>query len=192
MAVPPPSPAKIAMRARLRAARRDHVRSFTAEQRDEAARAAAERVMGHVPPGATVALHHPWRDELDPQPLGRLLAAAGHPLALPCIAADGLRFRAWRAGDRLVAGPHGVPQPGEEQPERVPTVVVVPLVGFDRVGGRLGQGAGCYDRALARLPDARRIGYGWSVQEAATMPSDPWDVPLHAVATEGEWIACPS
>jgi 5-formyltetrahydrofolate cyclo-ligase len=53
---------------------------------------------------------------------------------------------------------------------------------------RLGQGAGFYDRAFARLPAARRIGLAWSAQEADALPADPWDVPLHAVATEKEWI----
>ena len=46
-----------------------------------------------------------------------------------------------------------------------------------------------YDRAFAALPGARRIGYAWSVQEVQLVPLDPWDVPLHAVATEREWIA---
>ena len=53
---------------------------------------------------------------------------------------------------------------------------------------RLGQGAGFYDRAFARLPAALRIGLAWSVQEVDILPADPWDAPLHAVVTEKEWI----
>ena len=70
----------------------------------------------------------------------------------------------------------------------IPDIILVPLIGFDRGLHRLGQGAGYYDRASATLPDARRIGLAWSVQEWPALPQDDWDVPLHAVATERDWI----
>lgn len=199
MAVPPPLPAppdatKQVVRAALRGARRAHVAALRAQGAlNRALEAAARRVIAHVPAGATVALYHALRDEIDPAPLAAMLAARGHELALPHVAADGgtMRFLAWRPGAALARGALGLSQPHAEGAEIAPAVIVTPLVGFDRHGGRIGQGAGYYDRAFAALPGAIRIGFAWSTQELATVPLDPWDVPLHAVATEREWIAIP-
>ncbi|MDB5738517.1 MAG: 5-formyltetrahydrofolate cyclo-ligase, partial [Sphingomonas bacterium] len=57
-------------------------------------------------------------------------------------------------------------------------------------GNRLGQGGGYYDRWFEGHPDAMRVGIAWSVQELPAVPRDVWDMPLHAVATEKEWM-CP-
>lgn len=65
-------------------------------------------------------------------------------------------------------------------------VVVVPGMAFDRHGGRLGRGAGVYDRFLSRLPRRTlRIGMIPSALLAERLPTEPHDVPMHAVATEG-------
>ena len=195
MAVPPPltlADAKPALRAELRAVRAAHVARLREDGSLNAALDhAAEMVFAHVPDGAAVALYHAFGDELDPAPLARLLAARGHILALPHVGADRttLRFLAWHPEASLVTGAFGLRQPDDTGEEVAPTLVLTPLVGFDRAGGRIGQGAGFYDRAFAALPGAIRIGFAWSVQEVGAVPLDPWDVPLHAVATEREWIA---
>ena len=195
MAVPPLSPnaAKQTLRRRLRADRAAHVAGLrtTASVRG-AEVAAAERLLDHIPAGTAVALYSAFGDELDPAPLGLLLHARGHILALPHVEPDRttMRFIAWAPGQSLVPGAFGLNQPDSASAEIAPGLIVTPLVGFDRAGGRIGQGAGFYDRAFAALPGARRIGLAWCVQEVASIPLDPWDVPLHAVATEREWIAC--
>jgi 5-formyltetrahydrofolate cyclo-ligase len=102
-----------------------------------------------------------------------------------------MRFLAWQPGEPLFAGPSGLLQPAAEAEPLIPDTVLVPLVGFDRQLHRLGQGAGYYDRVFKALSDARRIGLAWSVQECADLPQDPWDVPLHAVATERGWLGAP-
>jgi len=195
MAVPPPPSlsGKQALRRELRATRTAHVAMLRASGALRGATAAAaERLLDHIPSGASVALYSAFGDEIDPLPLALLLDARGQSLALPHVAADRttMRFVAWKPGDSLAAGAFGLSQPDAGAHESVPTVIVTPLVGFDRMGARLGQGAGFYDRAFAALPGARRIGLAWSVQESPAIPSDPWDVPLHGVATELEWIAC--
>ena len=191
MAVPPPSPDKPAVRRALKQARRTYVtRLAEAGQIAEMIEAAALRAAGHIRPGAIVALYSSFGQELDPAPLGVLLSAQGYRLALPHVAADRttMRFIAWDHGAPLIAGAYGLSQPAEEGGEIAPTIIITPLVGFDRKGGRIGQGAGYYDRAFAALPGAVRIGYAWSVQELPAIPRDPWDVPLHAICTEREWI----
>jgi 5-formyltetrahydrofolate cyclo-ligase len=140
--------------------------------------------------GAVVASYRPVPGEADPAPLGEIATAAGCGLALPHLPdrAGPMRFLRWAAGEPIEAGPFGIEQPRGDAPEAEPDVILTPLVAFDRRGARLGQGGGHYDRAFARWPAAWRVGVAWSVQEVDRIHIDSWDVPLHAVATEKEWI----
>lgn len=145
---------------------------------------------GRLRPGLVVASYRPIGSEADPEPLARAAADAGCTLALPHVLdrATPLRFLSWTVDMTLIAGPFGLEQPHAESLALDPDIILTPLVAFDRSGGRLGQGAGHYDRAFAAYPDAWRIGVAWSVQETVYIPVDPWDVPLHAITTEKEWI----
>jgi 5-formyltetrahydrofolate cyclo-ligase len=173
---------KRALRARLRALR------DAAERRPIAA---AAPFLARLCPGLTVAGYSPVGGEADPALLVRAARGAGCVLALPYTVdrATPLRFLAWD-GSALHAGPFGLAQPTAEAADVAPDIILTPLVGFDRRGNRLGQGAGHYDRAFVAYPQAWRVGVAWSVQEVDALPVDPWDVPLHAVLTEKEWIAC--
>jgi len=75
--------------------------------------------------------------------------------------------------------------------------IVVPLLGFDRRGVRLGMGAGYYDRALRRRLDPARawrrprlVGVAYACQELPSIAAAPWDVPLDYVVTEKEIVRC--
>ena len=191
MAVPPPSPdpAKIALRADLRARRTAYVAALGPADAQAAAEAAAQILLPHVPAGATVSLYLAMHDEIDPAPLAAALHARGHDLALPTlIDRTTMRFLAWRPGDPLESGPMKLRQPLLSAPERAPDLIVTPLTGFDRLGGRIGYGAGHYDRAFQLYPGAHRIGLAWAVQEVEAVPHDPWDVRLHAIVTEREFV----
>jgi 5-formyltetrahydrofolate cyclo-ligase len=179
-------------KSELRQALRERRRCFVARAADRAAleRALADRLLARLGTAASVAAYLAVGGEIDPLPALEAAHRRGLDTALPHLAdrhAD-MRFLRWSPGDPLVAGPYGLLQPVANAPEIVPALVFAPLVGFDRAMRRLGQGAAFYDRAFARLPRARRIGLAWSVQEVPTLPADEWDVPLHAVATELEWI----
>jgi 5-formyltetrahydrofolate cyclo-ligase len=141
-------------------------------------------------PGMVVASYIPVRGEADPAPLAQAAAEVGCTIALPHVVdrATPLRFLAWQTEQALVAGPFGLRQPVDHADELAPDLILTPLVAFDRALGRLGQGAGYYDRAFVRFPDARRIGVALSIQEVPHVPTDPWDVPLHVIITENEWI----
>ncbi|MES2713920.1 MAG: 5-formyltetrahydrofolate cyclo-ligase, partial [Pseudomonadota bacterium] len=71
-----------------------------------------------------------------------------------------------------------------------PDAVLVPLLAFDRAGGRLGYGGGYYDRTLAGLPGAIAIGCAFASQEVPEVPTGPHDWRLPMVATEAGLIRC--
>lgn len=161
-----------------------------------AATAAAARAFDAVQAfGGPVGLYRAIGDELDPAPLAETLAAAGTPLALPRVERRGAApvFRAWAPGETLEPDLAGVPAPLTGAPERPPRVLVVPLLAFDRAGGRIGYGGGYYDRALeeARARGAAlALGYAYAAQEIDAAPMEPHDEPLDAVATERDFILC--
>ncbi|MFL0587519.1 5-formyltetrahydrofolate cyclo-ligase [Sphingomonas sp. ABOLG] len=141
-------------------------------------------------PGMIVASYVPVGSEADPTALVSAARAAGCRIALPHVIdrETPLRFLEWQHDAPLATGPFRLRQPDADAPERVPDLILTPLVAFDRTLARLGQGAGHYDRAFAAYPNAHRIGVAFSVQEVERLPVDPWDVPLHAIITEQEWI----
>ncbi|WP_343055154.1 5-formyltetrahydrofolate cyclo-ligase [Sphingomonas aerophila] len=150
---------------------------------------AAQAFIDRLRPGLTVASYHPVGGEADPQLLNAATQAAGCRLALPYVIdrATPMIFLAWDGGT-LLPGPFGLQQLSPDAPGVTPDIILTPLVGFDRAGNRLGQGAGHYDRAFAEYPQAWRVGVAFSIQEVAQLPCDPWDVPLNAIATDTEWI----
>lgn len=139
-------------------------------------------------PGAVVASYLPIAGEIDPAPLIEAALAAGCRLALPYVVDRPTPIRFLAGDGPLTAGPFGLTQPAADAEPLEPGVILTPLVAFDRSGNRLGWGAGHYDRAFAEHPHAWRIGVAWSVQEIDALTPDPWDVPLHAIVTEKEWI----
>lgn len=150
----------------------------------------ADRVKPHLAGAQTVAAYVSDGEEVDPLPILFQALDRGLAIALPRVTSrdQPMTFHHWIPGDELVGGPLGLRQPRPDAPIATPDLILAPLVGFDRTLNRLGQGAGFYDRAFAELPNARRIGLAWSVQETEALPADAWDVPLHAIATEREWI----
>jgi 5-formyltetrahydrofolate cyclo-ligase len=145
-----------------------------------------------VPPGAVVSGYWPAGAELDVKPLLARLHARGHPLVLPVVIERDapLIFRAWRPGDPVVKG-NGASVPRDDAAVREPDLLLVPMVGFDRRGTRLGQGAGYYDRTLLKLRAARAItaiGVAYAAQELPDIPTGPYDQPLDAVLTEAGLI----
>lgn len=138
----------------------------------------------------TVALYVPMDDEAPALRLAGALTAAGKRIALPCALdrLGSMEFRRWMPDDQLFPGPFGTSHPEPGGGAVAPDAIIAPLLGFDRAMNRLGQGGGYYDRAFARFPDALRVGLAWSVQEHDEVPADVWDLPLHAVLTEIEFI----
>jgi len=178
-------------------------RKSRARQKALAARAAAHAVDPAA--GKKLAQHFPdelWpkvhqvvagyaaiRDEIDPIALLETFALEQARLALPCVIETGqpLVFRRWALDDRLSRGAFKVPEPDPGQGEVTPSLVLVPLVGFDKTCRRLGYGAGFYDRTLASLKaqgSVRTVGLAYEAQRLPRIPTDAYDEPLDWIVTE--------
>jgi len=184
-----PSPDKIALRARLRAVRR----RCMVEVPDAAKQAAALLPMDRLPPFATFSGYHPMGSEFDPGPLMKRLAEGGATPALPVAAScdEPLEFREWDPREGLTPDAFGIPAPPLWAAAVVPDLVLTPVLGFDRRGSRLGQGAGHYDRTIAALRARKTVfvlGLAYSAQEVDELPAEAHDERLDAILTETGYI----
>jgi len=180
-------------KSKLRAALRRKRRAL-ADASPDAARRAAERLpLARLPAFACFSAYHALGGELDPSPLVRRLALTGAFFALPVAeAADApLVFRAWDSRDVPAPDLFGVPAPPPSAPVLHPDLIVCPLLAFDRMGGRLGQGGGHYDRTIAGLRAVKPVfvlGLAYAGQEVAALPMEPHDQRLDAILTENGYI----
>ena len=141
--------------------------------------------------GVPLAGYMPIRTEIDPRPAMAEASAHG-PVGVPVIEAEGkpLHFSRWEPDGPMKDGPFGAQIPAVDDFFE-PEILIVPLVAFDRAGGRLGYGGGFYDRTLELLRAKRAtlaIGFAYAAQEADTLPSEATDQPLNMVVTEAEVI----
>jgi 5-formyltetrahydrofolate cyclo-ligase len=128
----------------------------------------------------------PIRREVDCLPLLARIVEAGGRAALGAIVApkQPLEFRPWTPDARMETGPWDIPHPADG-PVVTPTVLLVPLVGFDAAGHRLGYGGGFYDRTLAALsPRPLAIGLGFEFARLESIRPRPHDQFMDLIATE--------
>ena len=139
---------------------------------------------------ACVAFCWPYRGEYDARNLVRQLHQAGARIALPVVVASGspLLFRQWTPDTPLLSGPLDIPYPGAQSPQLQPSHVLLPVVGIDAAGYRLGYGGGYFDRTLAALA-ATGIGTGLATDPATPAPGK--SAPL-VIATGYELCRIPS
>lgn len=134
----------------------------------------------------TVGFYWPFRGEFDARPLVRDLIKSGVTAALPAVVQPKtpLEFRRWAPGTALEPGVYSIPIP-KERNLLEPELLIVPLVGFDPAGYRLGYGGGYYDRTIAsfaKKPQA--IGVGFELSRLATIHPQPHDIPMSVILTE--------
>ena len=134
--------------------------------------------------GAIVGGFWPLAGEIDTRDLLHELVTRDYEVALPetPLPGNGLHFRKWLPGDVLATGHFNTQHPAGAV--LVPDFILVPLLAFAAKGNRLGYGGGYYDRTLAALPRAFRLGCGFAAQELASIPAGTNDIRLQAIATE--------
>jgi 5,10-methenyltetrahydrofolate synthetase len=161
---------------------------------DPATRAAWDRAIGdHVidwwkaARPAALGVYWPLRDEPDLQPAYAELARLGARLLLPVVVQKdaALEFAEWRIGEEMVKDQMGVAVPADLRLQAAyPPALLVPCLGFNPQGYRLGYGGGFYDRTLARhTPRPQTLGIAYQCLQVP-FDSDGHDVALDRIVTE--------
>lgn len=183
-------PAEAKSRARKDAAAR-RKRAFDGPDADDLIHTANQRLSGFLaaqfgPACSDIVLagYMPMRSELDPLPAMR---AHPGPVCVPVVPgrAQPLLFHRWAPDMPMVEGAFGAYVPARAE-LLVPQALIVPMLGFDRRGYRLGYGGGFYDRTLQRLRAQGRclaIGFAFDAQELNELPIDENDQRLDVMIT---------
>jgi 5-formyltetrahydrofolate cyclo-ligase len=172
-----------AERERLIGARLALSADYRAEQSSGIARDLNQLILPS--PGTVVSVYWPIKAEPDLRPWMQTMSAHGVRVALPVALALGqpLVFREWQPNARMARGLWKIPYPAEGA-DVVPTVVIAPLVGFDKQCFRLGYGGGFFDRTLAGFDSAALvIGVGYASALIATIFPQPHDIPMDWIVT---------
>ena len=170
---------------------KSHLRTELHQLRDNHKKTQDLKACGHIllnnlisaqiiPPKAIIGSYWPVKSEADACPLLTYYYEQGHVCALPVVQAANkpLLFREWRPGNLLVSGIYNILTPDETAPLVTPTVLFVPVLGFDKNGHRLGHGEGYYDRTLEVLRAQHplmAIGIAYDCQEVDIIPHQNHD-----------------
>lgn len=134
-----------------------------------------------------IGFYWPLGGEIDLRPLTRHLEDRGADLALPVIVEKDqpMEFWAWNSKSQMRKQPiWNIPVPIDRQLV-VPSILFVPLLGFDKQGHRLGHGGGYYDRTLAEIePKPLTVGIGYEFGRLETIYPQDHDIPLDVIVTE--------
>jgi len=196
--LPSQQPSRQQLRRQLRAARR----ALTPAQQRQAAHGLYRQLAQHplFRRARHIALYLPNDGEIDPRPLLREAQRRGKRTYLPVLSdwpRTKMVFQQVRRGEKLRPNRFGIPEP-RIQRARQRTIwaldlILLPLVGFDDEGGRLGMGGGFYDRSLAYR--TRRtawhapvlVGLAHECQKVERLAQASWDVPLQGTVTDRAW-----
>lgn len=178
-------------RQRLRRQLREQRKRLSPRARRLAARKACRGVL-HSPVLrglARCAIYLSRGSELDTSALIAGLHRRGIAVYVPVLRPESrMVWVALTPATRLHRARFGLREPRPTRPRcftRALGLMILPLVGYDERGTRLGAGGGYYDRVPER-PHRRplRLGYAYALQRLSTLPRAPWDVPLRRIATD--------
>ena len=192
-------------RPQLRQAIRKQRQALTPAEAD----ASATRLARHVTnsrllhSSRNIAAYLATDGEIDPLPLLQRLWALGKKIYLPVLEPHSdtrLWFVQFEPGEHLVYNRFGIPEPERRHRRLIKPsaldLVFTPLVAFDTAGNRLGMGGGFYDRGFAFLRrrthwhKPRLIGLAYDFQRLDAIMQEPWDIPLHAIASDQRIYYC--
>jgi len=148
-----------------------------------------------LPAQSLVAGYAAIKDEINPVAVMEFLASQGMKLCLPVIVQGDapLEFHPYQLGNALdMHDTYALPQPTRYNPV-IPHILLIPLLGFDRTGNRIGYGKGYYDRTLEQLRARHNIiaiGLAYAEQEVEQINAQPHDQRLNIIVTPREVIYC--
>jgi 5-formyltetrahydrofolate cyclo-ligase len=176
------------LRAELKRRRTAHVAAIPAGQRALLFRRPPAPLVDLIPEGAAISVYHEMPGEVPASNYARWLFEAGHRIAIPWFEsrAAPMTFREWInpfVEDLLVPDPFKALQPADDAPALIPEVMFCPLLAFTSQGGRIGYGAGHYDKWLAAHPPRLAIGLAWDCQLEESLPIEPHDAKLDLIVT---------
>jgi 5,10-methenyltetrahydrofolate synthetase len=128
----------------------------------------------------------PMRGEFDVRGIAKRHLAAGGEAAVPVVVERSapVEFWRWSPGIPMTKGIWDIPIP-KERDVLMPDVVIVPLVGFDARGFRLGYGGGYFDLTLAAArPKPYAVGLGYAGSVLPTIYPQPHDIPMGLIVTD--------
>ncbi|SDV09820.1 5-formyltetrahydrofolate cyclo-ligase [Pseudomonas mucidolens] len=147
-----------------------------------------------------ISLYLPSDGEIDPRLLLRAAQRRGKATYLPVLSAwprTKMVFQRVRAGEKLRPNRFRILEPrinaARQRKVWAMDLVLLPLVGFDDAGGRLGMGGGFYDRSLAYLAQRKAwrkptlLGLAHECQKVGQLTQASWDVPLQGTVTNKQW-----
>ena len=186
---------KIELRRSLRARRNE----LTPDDQRLAATRLASNLVGTRPflTSRRVACYLPNDGEIDTGPVIERLRRLRKTCYLPVLSRlsrDRLWFAEAGLKTKLAPNRFGIPEPVVKSSDLVRAqeldLILMPLVGFDDEGNRLGMGGGFYDRSLEFLRHRQHwrkphlLGIAYDFQRVNGLTADPWDVPLQGVITD--------
>jgi 5-formyltetrahydrofolate cyclo-ligase len=150
-----------------------------------------EFLVEQIKPGQTILAYRPHRQEPD---LSNLWEHSSYCWGLPrCLPDRQLAWHYWQPLDPLAVNAYGLAEPlATASLVDLDSIaaLLIPAVGFDIRGYRLGYGGGYFDRLLASpgWEKVMKIGVAFDQALITTIPTDPWDLPLHRIFTESGMV----
>ena len=134
---------------------------------------------GEISPASSC--QYPWQNQID--------------TFLPLLTGETLAFAHYHDGCDWQKNHFGILEPIDAQPLSGADMdlVLLPLVGFDKSGGRLGMGGGFYDKTFADKVAGHSpvlLGLAHECQEVPRLPIESWDVPLDGIITPSHSLSC--
>lgn len=178
----------------------ERAKRLTEKERQAESRSICRRVIENLPEGTehlTVCAYYPMATEADIRPAIEELLKRGHSVFMPRFTRVHFEFREITTLDDLIPGTFGLREPLASNPPLAihdVSIVLIPAVGFDRSGHRLGRGNGGYDRFLKELRAANPQALVWGMalehQLTDTVPTEPHDEKVDAIMTAHQMIPC--
>ncbi|MGI4850589.1 MAG: 5-formyltetrahydrofolate cyclo-ligase [Janthinobacterium lividum] len=184
--------AKNIIRDRMKKSREDYFKSLSESGKSQLNKELIKNILTLIPANMNgpIAVFWPMTYEPDIRPIFDKILSMGRKVLLPVIQGPrtSLIFRNWKTGDRLQESNTKTMEPLLKSTIYEPEVLLIPLLGFDNRGHRLGYGAGHYDRTLMQFYKKKlnilTIGVAYEMQHVNELPIGSYDQPLHWVATE--------